>query len=374
MTNTVRLLIVLLALTKASFGQVCIANYTYSSSADTITFTNLSIVSNGHYYWSFGDGDGSNLANPKHKFPDDGQYLVTLFCHDTVSNCSNYIEKTITVNKPDTISCNLFYTDTVIGLGYQVTDLTTGCNPYYSTSGDVGPCYNSLSCWFGGGWESALFVSKMKAVHADTISYKVFKEYFQTVKFRYSSNVNYQNCSANFEVTINYQTNGALVTFAAMNRNATSYQWEIVGFGNPIYITTPTMSHLYPYPSAFEKTFPWLVVLRTHDAANNCGDTLTQSILIQNPNYSILAGIKENNMSNFSIFPNPVNSFVTIDMENYNDQNSEVSIINSLGLNIYRSTLSNKTTTIDLSGFISGLYILEIKSGDSVSRKRIFKQ
>jgi hypothetical protein len=88
-----------------------------------------------------------------------------------------------------------------------------------------------------------------------------------------------------------------------MNRNATSYQWEIVGFGNPIYKTTPTMTHLYPYSSAYEKTNAWLVVLRTNDIPNNCGDTVTQSIVIKNRNYSIYAGIKEeSNTSVFSLF------------------------------------------------------------------------
>ncbi|MDI1355810.1 MAG: T9SS type A sorting domain-containing protein [bacterium] len=375
MKTIIKISFLLIALSKVSFGQTCTASYTYSGSADTITFNNTSTLSNAHYYWSFGDGDGSNIKNPIHIFPDDGQYLVTLFSHDTISNCSNYIEKLITINKPDTISCNLFYTDTVIGVSYQLTNLTSGCNPYYSVSGDTGPCYNALNCWFGGGWQSALFVSKIKAVHSDTISYKVFKEYFQTVKFNYSSSLNYQNCSANFEININYQVNGALVTFAAMNRNATSYQWEIVGFGNPIYVTTPTMSHLYPYPSPFEKTFPWLVVLRTHDITNNCSDTVTQSILIKNPNYSIYAGIKEeNSFSNFSIFPNPVSNSLTIDLENYSYEKTQASIINSLGQTIYKINLSNKTTTFDLTGFDSGLYFLEISTDKSISRKKIIKQ
>jgi hypothetical protein len=210
----------------------------------------------------------------------------------------------------------------------------------------------------------------MKAVHSDTISYKVFKEYFQTVKFKYSSGLNYQNCSANFEFTINYQANGALVKFAAMNKNATSYQWEIVGFGNPIYITTPTMSHLYPYPSPFEKTFPWLVVLRTNDSVNNCGDTLTQSIIIQNPNYSILAGIKENNKSNFSIFPNPVNSFVTIDMENYSYQeqiaicHNAQYVVGPHGAGLTNILFMKKNSTLlelsakDDEDFFNGFYIL----------------
>jgi hypothetical protein len=372
----IKISFLIVAFIKASFGQTCVVNYTYSGLADSIVFNNTSTVTNAHYYWSFGDGDGSTQANLTHIFPDDGKYLVTLFAHDTISNCSNYLEKWLTINKSDTISCNLFFTDSVYSnSGYLITNLTTSCVPFYNIEGDAGPCSNALNCGFGGGWESALFSAKIKAYTSDSISYKIYKEYFKTVKYNYSSSNNYQNCSANFEVSINYQSNGALVTFAAMNRNATSYQWEIVGFGNPIYKTTPTMTHLYPYSSAYEKTNAWLVVLRTNDIPNNCGDTVTQSIVIKNRNYSIYAGIKEeSNTSVFSLFPNPVSSSLTIDLENTINTKTEVSIINSLGQSVYKTTLSNKINTLDISNIDKGIYIVEIANSKHISRKTIIKQ
>jgi hypothetical protein len=361
----------IIGLTKSVTGQVCTANYLYSGTTETITFTNTSSVSNAHYYWHFGDGEGSNQKDPVHIFPDDGTYLVTLFCHDTVAGCSNYIEKHIVVNKPDTISCNAYYKDTVVGDTYSITDLTTGCNPYYSTTGDVGPCGNYMGCWFGG-FENSLFVSKMRVQHIDTIACHMYKEYFRTVKYQYTSATNYQNCSANFEVIMNYQTNGVLVTFSAMNRNATSYQWAIIGFGNPIYVTTPTMSYLYSYPYCF-KTYSWLVTLSTHDTNNNCGDTLTQSILIRNPLWAIDEGIKELSEEQFSIYPNPVSTSLNIIFASPSSSR-QLTVFNSLGQKIHSSTLNPMTSSVDFSSFDNGLYFIEISSDKSVSRRKIIKQ
>lgn len=373
MTKYKSIIILLIGLIKVTVGQICTANYTYSGTGDFRSFTNSSIVSNAHYYWNFGDGEGSNQKDPAHIFPDDGTYLVTLFCHDTVSGCSNYVEKSVVVNKPDTFSCNAYYTDTVIGLNYQVTDLTTNCNSYYTTNGDVGPCYNYFNCWFGGGFESGLFISKMKVYYADTITFHVYKEYFRTVKFQYTSATNYQSCSANFEVLMNYQTNGVLVTFSAMNRNATSYQWEIIGFGNPIYITSPTMSHLYPYPASCYKTFPWLVVLRTQDTNNNCGDTLTQSILIRNPNWDIFSGITEHEENDFIVYPNPVSNNLNVSFSTFNSTR-HITVYNSIGQIFYTSACNSKISTIDFSTFDHGLYFVEISSDKGIVRRKIIKQ
>src|SRR4051812_26288841 len=84
----------------------CTADYSYSGeNIDTVAFTNLSIASNAHYFWNFGDGSGSNEVNPIHIYPDDGHYLVSLYVLDTISRCSNAKDSWVDVIKPDTILC-----------------------------------------------------------------------------------------------------------------------------------------------------------------------------------------------------------------------------------------------------------------------------
>ena len=62
-----------------SLSAQCTCNYSYSGSTEVISFTNLSVVSNAHFYWNFGDGSGSNDTHATHTYPDNGDYLVTLY-------------------------------------------------------------------------------------------------------------------------------------------------------------------------------------------------------------------------------------------------------------------------------------------------------
>src|ERR1700683_502434 len=103
-----RKIIVLMALavtiTASAVGQ-CTTLFSFAAYFNTVTFINQSSVSNAHYFWNFGDGTGSNIVNPEHTFANNGDYLVTLFAHDTVSNCSSYYEYWVNVIKYSTDPC-----------------------------------------------------------------------------------------------------------------------------------------------------------------------------------------------------------------------------------------------------------------------------
>lgn len=377
MTKSILFLLSFLVTRLTFNAQICVANYSNTGSADTISFINNSILSNPHYYWDFGDGSGSNAKDPLHIFPDNGKYLVTLYCKDTVSNCSNYYEKWLNIIKADTVVCNLLLSDTIINCGSDMclvtTNVSTNCNNV-TVDCDAGPGLNGAwNDWLGGGWISALFLDRLQAVVNDTIyGYRIFKEYYKTVEYKYSANTNYQNCSANFEVNISYQTNGALVTLSAMNKNATSYQWEIIGFGNPVYVTTPTTSYLYPYIS-YEKYFPWLIVLRTADTNNSCGDTITKQILIKNPYYISPTGIGELEKSSFSIYPNPVSDFISINSNNSDITQIELKVFNNLGQVVFNKTINDSQEKINLSSLINGMYTAELTYKNCATRLKFIK-
>ncbi|MBL0019955.1 MAG: T9SS type A sorting domain-containing protein [Bacteroidia bacterium] len=278
------LIIVLSSGIKMVKGQ-CTANYSYSGTTDTLTFTNLSSVSNAHFYWNFGDGSGSNDFSPVHVFPDDGKYLVTLYGVDTVSNCVDVKENWINVIKPDTLACNVFFTDTIVGNSPQTTNLSTNCSGLHLGCHVFANAQNICNGFSLGNWGSSLFLHGMQAASSDSIyGYRIFNAYYETLPYDYFSSNNYQNCSANFEFVIDYQPNQAVVTFNAMNKNATSYTFSISGFGNPIPLNGPSASFNFNYIS-YRRVSPTLVTLRTHDSVNNCSDTITQTILIKNPNY-----------------------------------------------------------------------------------------
>ncbi len=280
-----KLVIILVARTITTNAQ-CSTNFTYIGTADTLIFTNLSTVANAHFYWNFGDGSGSNEFSPTHVFPDDGKYIVTLYGVDTLTNCVDVKESIIDVTKPDSLACNIFFTDTIIGTYPQTTNLSTNCSGFQLNCHVFGPAQNICDGFVIGNWGPSLFIHGMQATSNDSIyGYRIYNAYYKTLPYNYSSTTNYQNCSANFEYVIDYQTNYAVATFTAMNKNATNYTFYITGFGNPISQSGPSISYNYNYNNN-KRVSPKIVYLVTTDTVNNCTDTVAHQILIKNPNYT----------------------------------------------------------------------------------------
>lgn len=279
------LLIVLVIIKFNSYSQ-CTANYSFSGNTDTLFFTNMSTVSNAHFFWHFGDGSGSNDSNPVHVFPDDGDYLVTLYCYDTISLCSNFYESFIHVDKPDTVPCDLLLDAFVNGGTLMTVNQSTNCNGFGINCG-AGPGMNYCSgVSLSGGGPNQLWLAWLRSSTYDSIyGARIWEEYYNTVPNYFNPMENYQDCSANFEVLIDYQSNGALVTLTSMNKSGNS-TFSIIGFGNTINLPGPTASYLYPYVT-YTRNFPWLINHTKSDPSNGCSSVSSmQNILIHNPYYT----------------------------------------------------------------------------------------
>ena len=289
------------------FGQ-CQSLFSFAAYFETVTFINQSSATNAHYFWNFGDGTGSNLQTPIHKFPETGNYLVTLFAKDTISNCSSYYEYWVTVTKYSTDSCQTSINDSVFfnNTNYylKVIDNSTNCNGY-DVNIDGGPAQNFSPdnwIWLGSGWHHARFLSRVQYYTYDTINgYNVHREAYKTSPFLYTSSKNYGDCSANFEFKVVSQDSaGQTILFTAMNKTATYYEWEIIGFGNGIVTNNDTISKYYPYSS---NNF-FLVGLKT-TGSSGCNDTLYQNILVQD-NIQTIASVSELEYHvQYNLFPNP---------------------------------------------------------------------
>ena len=286
--NTKKLLtLLLLLLTRVitANGQ-CTTNYSFAGTTDTLVFTNLSSLSNAHFYWNFGDGSGSNAFSPTHVFPDDGKYLVTLYGLDTVTHCVNVKEKWINVVKPDSFLCDVFFTDTIINSTIYTNNFSSNCSGNYVNCNVVGPANNYCNSVNINGWFSSLFMHGMQSYANDSVyGSRLLNAYYKTMPWNYSSAKNYQNCSANFEFTIDYKPTFATVTFTAMNKNATQYKFYVTGFGDPIILSGKSASFDFNYIS-YLKFYPANVYLITADSINNCSDSVNQQLLIKNPNYT----------------------------------------------------------------------------------------
>jgi hypothetical protein len=268
----------------------CSIDFSHADTWDSLSFTNLSTVSNAHYYWNFGDGSTSYQASPGHVFPAAGHYLVTLYGLDTVTECHGYHEEWIDVAIQTTEPCQPSFTDTVViddgdeVISMDVTSMDCGD---YVASVDAGPGQNGGPggvIWLGNGWGGQLWVNRLDYFSQDPVdSFPLKAEYYRTQPNHYDRAVNYDSCSANFEYHANYQADGALVTFTAMSPVGNN-SFEIIGFGNPIYVNADTGSQLYPYlPGYYKKSIPWFI--HHVNTLPGCTTECTQTMMVQNPNY-----------------------------------------------------------------------------------------
>ncbi|OFX82315.1 MAG: hypothetical protein A2W99_09695 [Bacteroidetes bacterium GWF2_33_16] len=115
---------------------VCEAKFMYTSTGDTVFFTNKALGSISSYYWEFGDGKVSTKPNPVNIYPSEGIYLVTLTVYDSINDCSNQIRKQIMVGNIGCIA-NFNFTVNSVTKSVSFNNLSSGdITEYYWSFGD----------------------------------------------------------------------------------------------------------------------------------------------------------------------------------------------------------------------------------------------
>ncbi len=360
-------------------GQPCSCNFSEGGTDDSRMFLNYSILGSPQYYWNFGDGSTSYDQTPFHTFPESGKYLVTLYGNDTTHHCHAYYQKWITINKFSTDSCIPFFSDTVFnssGTDYlSISDSSFNCGNYNSTvlsgPGQGWPFGTWISL---SPWSSALFLSCVQFFTVDSTNpFLLRRAYYKTISYNFLSSLSYDSCSANFEYYIDYQGAAATVHLVAMNKSASNYDFEVLGFGSPIHYYSDTASISYPYIQN-EKYTPWLIGLYTQDNSG-CRDTVWQQLLIHNPFY--LSGIIEEDIGiNFNIHPNPVTQSLTVSVSKSLTESCTLEIFNMLGEKIIEQTLAmgSRQTTIDVSQLSPGIYFCKLLTHKGVAISKFVKE
>jgi len=343
------------------FGQ-CSSLFSFGAYFETVTFINQSSVSNAHYYWNFGDGTSSSLINPTHKFPDTGNYFVTLFAKDTVSNCSSYYEYWINVTKFSTDLCQSSINDSVFsynGNDYvSIIDNSANCSGYNKYISCAGTAGFPLNIWIS---LTGIYHGRLisRALYVDT-GY-IAREAYKSTLYNYSNAKNYGGCSANFEFsTVSQDSLGERILFKAMNKNATFYEWVLVGFGDPIISNNDTLSQYYPYSNSH-----WLVGLKTTGALG-CNDTLFQQIRVEK-NTLTYTGVKEiENKINFRLFPNPFSNQATLQFSNL-QQKTSFTLYNVNGQTVKSiKNIDSDQIIIDRNNLASGLYYFVLTTDNKI--------
>jgi len=82
---------------------------------------------------------------------------------------------------------------------------------------------------------------------------------------------------------------------------------------------------------------------------------------------------EKNQIHNLTIFPNPVNDFLTLDFSDYNNTTLSVEVFTMLGQKIKVFENINTTETLDLSDLTSGVYLLKISNNETTQSIKIKK-
>jgi hypothetical protein len=123
---------------------------------------------------------------------------------------------------------------------------------------------------------------------------------------------------------------------------------------------------LFPHtPTLFSEEMPDSMFL-TCTYANS--QDLYQSPKYSNCYVNITLGIENQEAINFSIYPNPVSSILTI--ESSQKLNCDIEIYDVNGKFVHSVKANGETTTLDVSDFENGVYFLHFKGNQQMAAKR----
>lgn len=103
-----------------------------------------------------------------------------------------------------------------------------------------------------------------------------------------------------------------------------------------------------------------------------CGESTFGEVEDYKVNIVASSGIEENNLDGLSIYPNPTNDFITIDLTSGNAIVNEIKLVDLTGKTLLTSTIINNSTKLDLHTLSAGVYHVIVNTNlGSVTRKII---
>lgn len=158
-----------------------------------------------------------------------------------------------------------------------------------------------------------------------------------------------------------YNLMGGIVQFIDSTKNGYSYSWNF-GDGSPAD-TTQNPMHTYTGNGSYQ------VCLTVTDSLNCSSSMYCDSVTIT------AAGISEEiAASGIQVYPNPVSNYLHIQTTDH-ALIQRVTITNLVGETILDMPVSGKKTWVcDMSGYAIGVYLVKVKSENSVVPYRIIKR
>lgn len=144
-------------------------------------------------------------------------------------------------------------------------------------------------------------------------------------------------------LSVNSQTicTGSAATLSVTG--ASTYSWSTGASGASIAVT-PTVSTLYTVTGM----------------ANGCSKTVNTFVIVQQ-----CVGIEEQLKQAVTIYPNPADQFLTIDIAQLAGTKT-IELYDAMGKQVFFKAGAESSSTLDLSGFGNGIYILKVILNNSV--------
>ncbi|MFT5858619.1 MAG: PKD repeat protein [Flavobacteriaceae bacterium] len=346
-----------MALLLSFFGTsqvVCNADFTSTTGGLSANFTNTSSGTT-FYFWDFGDGNTSTATNPTHVYASNGTYLVCLTAsyNDSITSCSDSACYNVTIMDSSGSACDADFTSMTSGNSATFTNTSSGTTNYFWDFGDGNT--SSLANPTHAYASSGTYLVCLTASYNDSIT-----SCSDSVCYDVTVMDSFPGCNASFTVTsgIGY------ASFTNTSTGSSLFHYWTFGDGANSYDVNPT--HFY------STTGTYLVCLTITDSLTSCTSTACDSIYISVD--STTASIGTNELSNFTLFPNPAKDVINISSQS--SSNGTVQVMDLMGRKMTEAVYTKTSIAIDISTFPRGVYLVSIidETGQISSPKKFIRE
>ncbi len=145
------------------------------------------------------------------------------------------------------------------------------------------------------------------------------------------------------------------------------YLYGIMNSGQVIQIgSVPGNTYFYNYPNPSPLFVKFFVGFETPECSAKANHVVRSNYL-----NSVLAGIEDSEIAQYSVYPNPTENEIFI--ESSFNQNYQISITNSQGQLLKQKSLSGTKNMIDVSEYSAGIYFVKIQTESGVQILRFVK-
>ncbi len=432
------LILLLMIMSSSSMAQItlCDSNMTYTTGSQMQLEVAIPVTGNSLpmmaplYAVTYGDG---NMLSEDSCFSGPCTHMIYNYnpngtYYDTLSTCISYTV-TDTMGYVDTLMCcfeqywdGQFWqtTGAVTSPGAGTSTVTGVFNsippPYVYTFTITldGITYQSITTTPNGAFnETYNFLSGSGTVslqYMDCYGDSIFistsntsnipgNEVFDFGTIDYCPTIDTQTCVAGFTLSQNIvidsfnnvvSTGNVMIVNTSTGQNL-GYSWDF-GDNSPTYYG---LNFLHTYPSAG----PWVLCLTITDSTGACSDTFCDSIMVDisgvltgktNGGFTIQMGTGEddtngpnsiNDLANqveVSLFPNPANNEVSLELNSKISDQATITIYNSLGSMVkYQSTeitTGDQTISITIEDLNSGLFIIQLQTNNGTISNKLIKR